>query len=274
MVLHKFIDDEGNEIESYIDENFKKNLDEVKDSINNRGWDSIPICAGIPGVGKSTLAQMECKYVDSSFNTKDRICFTAQELVERTTNGKKGQAFMLDESFESLNTKVGRSSEFLKVMNHLQLVRQRGLFIVLCLPNFFDLSKGIAVFRSSFLVVVYHDNYKRGFFGAFGRSEKRQLYVKGNKFMDYNASKPNFRGRFVKKWIADEDLYEKLKYNHLLEQSKVKELHAISKDTISRNNLIRFMISEKYKVPKIAEVSDLSKKTIYNVLNKEEKDGI
>jgi hypothetical protein len=188
-------------------------------------------------------------------------------LIERTSTAALGQAFMLDESFESMNTRVSKSSEFLKLINHLQLIRQKGLFVILCLPNFFDLSKTIAVFRTSHLFVVYHDSFKRGFFAAFGRETKRQLYIKGNKFLNYNAEEPNFRGRFVKKWIADENLYLKLKENHLIEQSKDKTPHFLKKSEISRNKIIRFMFSEGYRVKKIMEVSDMSRQGIYNIIN-------
>jgi hypothetical protein len=264
MVLVNFKDDKGNDVQGYIDENLKKNLDVVKDSVLNREWDYVAIVAGIPGVGKSTFLQMLCKYLDPTFNVKDRVCFKGtgkDSLIERTTNAKKGQAFALDESFESLNTQLTKSSEFLRIINHLQLIRQTGLFIVLSLPNFFDLAKGIAIFRTSHLFVVYHDSYKRGYFAAFGRDEKRKLYVKGNKFMNYNAAKPNFRGRFVKSWIADLELYLRLKYEHLQEQA-IEKAKKISKDLQICVNLINFMRKEGYRVKKIAEVAGVERHTI------------
>lgn len=219
----ELIKDSGERVESYLDENLVKNLDEVKDSVLNKGWDYVAIVAGIVGVGKSTFAQKICKYLDPTFNAKDRICFTGSGkdgLVERTAHAKLGQAYMLDESFADLNTKVSKGSDFVKIMNHLQLIRQKGLYLILCLPNFFDLSKGIAVFRTSHLFVIYHDGFNRGYFAAFGRDKKRELYVKGNKFIDYNIVKPNFRGRFTKEWLADQDLYDKLKLQHLQDQAK------------------------------------------------------
>lgn len=273
MVLHKFKKDNGEEVESYIDEDLSKNLDEVKDSVINKGWDYVAVCSGIVGVGKSTMAQMICKYLDPSFNVKDRVCFRAtgkDGLIERTTNGKKGEAYMLDESFESLNTQVTRSTEFVKLINHLQLIRQRGLFIILCLPNFFDLSKSVAIFRTSHLFVVYHKSFQRGRFAGFGREEKRQLYIKGHKFVDYNCVEPNIRGRFVKTWIADLELYEKLKYNHLREQADLKEAGITNKDTLSRNALIYFLTKEKYRVAEIAKIAMMTRQQIYNIKKKEE----
>jgi hypothetical protein len=222
MVLLTFINDEGKEVQHHIDGYLKDNLDVIKDSVLKKGWDYVAVVSGIPGVGKSTLAQLICKYLDPTFTTKERICFTGtgeNGLLERTANASLGQAFMLDESFEAMNTKISRSTEFVRIMNHLQLIRQKGLFIILCLPNFFDLNKGIAIFRTSHLFVVYHDKFKRGFFTGFGRDEKRMLYVKGNKYINYNCVTPNFRGNFTKEWVADQKLYDQMKLDHLKSQS-------------------------------------------------------
>lgn len=275
MVLFKTLDDDGKEVEHYIDGYLKTNLDEIKDSVLNKGWDYIAVVSGIPGVGKSTLAQTICKYLDNSFNAKDRICFNGtgeNGLVQRTSNGNLGEAYMLDESFETMNTKVSRSSEFVKIMNHLQLIRQKGLFIILCLPNFFDLNKGIAIFRTTHLFVVYHDKFRRGFFGAFGRDSKRMLYVKGNKYVDYNCIKPNFKGRFTKEWIANQKLYDEMKLNHLKSQSKdiVEEnsfaeqhlaigmLKMYKQDKSQREVAEFFEVSQRYVSGKIGKVVENS----------------
>lgn len=171
-----------------------------------------------------------------------------------------------------MNTKVSRSSEFVKIMNHLQLIRQKGLFIILCLPNFFDLNKGIAIFRTTHLFVVYHDKFRRGFFGAFGRDSKRMLYVKGNKYVDYNCIKPNFKGRFTKEWIANQKLYDEMKLNHLKSQSKdiVEEnsfaeqhlaigmLKMYKQDKSQREVAEFFEVSQRYVSGKIGKVVENS----------------
>jgi hypothetical protein len=271
MVLFKTLNDDGLEVEHYIDGYLKTNLDEIKDSVLNKGWDYIAVVSGIPGVGKSTLAQTICKYLDPTFNTKDRICFngTGEEgLVQRTTNGSLGQAYMLDESFETMNTKVSRSSEFVRIMNHLQLIRQKGLFIILCLPNFFDLNKGIAIFRTTHLFVVYHDNFKRGYFGAFGRDGKRILYVKGNKYVDYNCIKPNFKGRFTKEWIANQKQYDELKLGHLQSQSVRKAEEPLERYE-PLHNLIKYMRENGKSTRELAELTGLSQRWVQQILRKD-----
>lgn len=217
-MLIKFTNPNGEQDELYIDENLHKNVRDIQNAVLNRGWDYPAIVCGFCGVGKSTFAQGFCKALDNTFNI-DRICFTAQEFVEKTSTGTKGQAFMLDESFADLNSKASSSPDFIKIINHLQLIRQRGLYLILILPDFFSLSKNVAIFRANHLFVVYHDNYQRGRFCAFDRDRKRTLYLKGKQFLNYQCVPPNFRGRFTKKWVVSEELYEKRKYEHLISQS-------------------------------------------------------
>lgn len=259
-------DDSGNDVEKYIDQNLKENADVVKNSVEKKGWDYISIVSGIPGVGKSTFTQAYCKYLDPTFTTKDRICFTVfgeKGLLERTTNAKPGQAFMLDESFADMNTQVTRSPEFIAIINHLQLIRQKGLYILLCLPNFFDLGKGISVFRSSHLFVIYHKEYSRGYFAAFSREKKKELYIKGIKFIDYNCVRPNFRGKYTKKWTADFELYEKLKENHLKEQAIRQIEKRRTKIELWFNNLVYNLVKEMgLTQKKISELSTAHRNTI------------
>ena len=250
--------------------NLKKNLDIVKDAVLHKDFDYICVVSGICGSGKSTFAQQICKYLDSTFNTKDRICFSGtgeNGLIERATNSISGKAFMLDESFQDLNTKISMSPDFVAIMSFLQLIRQRGLFIVLCLPNFFDLSKGIALFRANHLFVIrVGENYTRGNFEAFDRFEKQRLYVLGSKFMDYNCGNSNFDGSFSKKWVVDLKLYEKLKLEHLLSQ-KTRQGKRLQRDTYIRNTLIKYLHDEdNLLIKQISEITGLATRTIHRIL--------
>ena len=265
-----FKDDKGKNTCRFMSKYLRKNLDTVKYSVLQRKFGYISIIAGFPGTGKSTLGQYVCKYLDSTFTTKNRICFNAEDFIQRTSNAKKGTSWLLDESFENFNTRITRSSEYTRVINHLQLLRQKNLFIILCLPNFFDLSKGVAVFLSSHLFVTFHKDYHRGFFGAFGKTEKRMLYIKGSKFLNYSAAEPNFRATFPKKWIADMKLYEKLKLAHLQSQYLFKPEDKIHRDTIIRNRLIKNMNEQGVAITQIAKDCGVTRDTIYSALKSNE----
>lgn len=211
-------DYEGKPCHFYMDENLKNNLDMVKEVVTKKDFDYVAIVAGLPGTGKSNFSINCAKYLDPNF-TEDNIAFSAEEFVNITNNCPNNSAVILDESFASLNSKVTLTSDFIRVVNHLQLIRQKNLYIFLNLPNFFDLSKGIAIYRSSHLFVVYGEKFgDRGSFAAFDRDKKKELYILGQKFMNYLATSPNFRGRFVKQKAIDEEVYKNAKYTHLKSQ--------------------------------------------------------
>lgn len=256
--------------EYYLDENLKKNLDDVKDSVINKGWDYFEVIAGIPGVGKSTLAQAICKYLDPEFSVND-IYFGAETYIQGSTEKGSGKANMLDESFADLNTQLSRDPKFIKLINHTQLVRQKGQFHILVLPDFFSLSKNIAIFRTSHLFVVYADNYERGRFAAFGRDSKRELYIKGKQFVNYQAINPNFRGRFVKKWVVDEETYKKRKMEHLQQQSKAEETK--TKASIQRDKLVAYchhILNMDTK--KLSEIMKMPPTTLYESIHRHEEE--
>lgn len=194
----------------------KRTLDLVYNRVYGKDWDYVAIVAGIPGVGKSEFAKVSSRYLCPWFDEK-YIAFNAQDFIRITTEAPEYSAVVLDESFESLNTSMSRSPQFVKIINHLQLIRKKHLFIFLCLPNFFDLGSGIALFRSSHLFVVEADEEgNRGYFKAYGRRRKWRLYVNGKKFMNYKAEKPNYKDRFYKHPnIIPEHIYDALKEKNI-----------------------------------------------------------
>jgi len=210
---------------------------------NHRNFQYIAIIAGIPGTGKTTLsfnfASYLCPWFDLSY-----VCFSAAEFIRVTTTCPKLSSIILDESFEAFNSKGSMTKDFKQVLNHLQIIRQRNLFIFLNLPNFFDLSKNVAVFLASHLFFVYSTREgDRGRFLVFDRDAKRELYVKGSRYMDYSCVTANFRARFYvnKGMILDEQEYEEKKLKHFKAQNeKIK-----SENTISDRNTIIYRLKKE-----------------------------
>jgi hypothetical protein len=256
MVVVKVLDGK----EMYIDENLKNNLDKTKESVDKKGWDYFAVVAGIPRVGKSTLAQQIACYLDPTFNL-DRFCFTADEYIKKSTLLTKGQAIILDESFADLNTNLSRSPEFTRLVNHMQTIGQNNLFHIFVLPDFFSLSKTVANFRTSHLFVVYAEDYERGRFAAFGRLKKAKLYEDGKRYSNYQACEPNFRGRYLGKWFLDEEKYKLLKKKHQEEQAKV--VVKTDRFTLQRNKLIKWLVEKKdFTETEIAEALGLTHQAV------------
>ena len=243
-----------------LDSKLRTEIDKVKIKVQKHNWDYVAVVAGLPGAGKSTFARSAAKFCDHDFpgppvedeNGKviDKIpyiVFTAQDFINITTSCPPYSAIIYDECFEGMNTKATLSPEFQKIINHLQLIRKKHLFIFLCLPNFFDLSKGIAVFRASHLFLTYSNNQgKRGFVLAFSRGTKRRLYVEGRQYMNYNAVQANFRCKFTRNnWIVDEEEYENKKDKVLEQYARKLDEKTAKKPTKDDKGMMRLFNAGK-----------------------------
>jgi len=270
VIVASGVTPEGKPCEFYLDANLKVAWDEVKKVVGTKSekgldWDYVALVCGLPGTGKSNFSQNGARYCCPWFD-ESYICFSAEDFIELTNKCKRNSAIILDESFASLNTKVSKSGEFLSIINHLQLIRQKNLYIFLCLPNYFDLAKGVAIYRSHHLFTVYSPEFgKRGSFGAWGREEKKMLYILGQKFMNYHAEPVNFRGRFVKSKCVDEKKYLAKKRAHLLKQEEIPMTTV--KSAISRDKVIDWMThNTKLTQPEIAGIAGISLRTVTNIV--------
>ncbi len=264
------VDKKGNPLVWTMDGYLKNTLDEAKRRVEKKGHDYVAVVAGLPSSGKSQFAQGACKYLCSWFD-ENYIAFSGEQFVDLCNTAPEFSAIILDESFQSLNTRTTMTPEFQKIINHLQLIRQKHLYIFFCLPNYFDLAKGIAIFRTHHLYVTYTDSWgDRGPFMAFDRDAKRNLYVKGQKFMDYNAHPANFYGRFALSHCIDENIYDKMKKKHLIEQGSEETVS--DKQKIGRNNLVFYLFDElKLKTDQISDISGLNIRLVQRILQEERK---
>lgn len=245
-----------------IDNQLKSALDIAKARVK-KDWDYVGVICGLSGAGKSTFARNTvAKYCCPWFSDK-YTAMTDKEFIYITKKCRPNSSVVLDESFASMNTKLIFSPEFIRIVNHLQIIRQKNLYIFLCLPNFFDLGKSMAIFRSSHLFVTYaQEDGSRGYFLAFGREEKRKLYVKGSKFMDYYAEDPNFKGRFFKNaFVNDEEAYLKKKMDNL--QEKDRKVKVKGKDYYKIHEAMQKLYAqEKMNMIKIGKLFGVTQETV------------
>ena len=250
----------------YLEGYLERALSEIKSVVTAKDFDYVAIVCGLPGLGKSNFAISCAKYCDPNFTEKN-IAFTSQQFIQLTNDCPNHSAVILDESFASMNSKITMTKEFVQIVNHLQIIRQKNLFIFLCLPNFFDLSKGVSIYRSSHLFVVYSEKFgERGRFAAFDREKKKMLYILGQKYMNYLCVKPNFRGKFSKQQAIDEENYKALKLEHLKEQNK--SLTKQSRGNYSRDRLMAYLhLIQEIPVDDLVEGSKITERGIYKAID-------
>jgi hypothetical protein len=220
-------------IKYWMDNGLKKILNSIAYNIPN-DWDSIILISGsgMVRVGKSVLGQQIGHYLAYKLGTSwtiENIVFTGQELMDKAKKAPKNTVFVYDEGRQELDTK--------KVMEDitktlLDFFSEAGMYnhcIIIILPEFFDLPKGIAINRSELLINVYRDRsgkkddsgedviaFERGFFKGYHRTTKKKLYIFGKKnFNDYDCVKQDFVGKFPNIFTIDKDSYLAKKKDYL-----------------------------------------------------------
>lgn len=246
-----------------LNDYYRSMLDDVKKVVTTQDRDWMCIFAGNVGDGKSTLMSQTLAYLDPTFD-HTRMCQTEEDFKKKIQTLKSFQSIALDEAFDSLSsTQVAQRGHKLFV-NLLQVVRQQNLFIGLSLPNFFDLNKTTAIFRSRCLVIVYSNEGARSFFSLFNKDKKKLLYIRGKKNLDDGCVNPNFRGRFNKHMQIDEEKYRILKRKAFEEREKTHKGKNVAK--VTRDKAIKKLKKEGKNISEISELFDLTESSIRYII--------
>lgn len=278
----------------WIDGILKSNLDSITHNLK-RDWDFIGIISGdgLTRVGKSVLAQQVAYYVsyqlERSF-TMDNICFTSEDLIKKAVK-TENSCFIYDESRESLDAKKAMGLISRGLFDFFAECGKLNHFIILVLPDFFDLNRRIAVNRSAFLINVFRttkikelesgavSEYQRGHYAWFGRNKKKRLFILGKKnFDDYNMVKPEFYGTFTNRWMVDEGEYDKVKMDFIRrDRNQIRVTGTQMRWIGQRNACIRAMhnvyhITQKEIVDVInAEGGNINRATVNKIVKNLDK---
>ena len=261
----------GKEILADIDVDIAQTVRDAVDR-NMHNWDYKAPVVGTSGVGKSTFERQFGMYAKYYLKTKYNIdvdvhiAMDGAEFEEIAQRVPKYSIIILDEAFADMNSNVSRSKDFQRIVNMLQIIRQKSYIILMSLPNFFDLSKSIALFQTNHLFVV--DTSKEGIRGVirvYDKDKKQALYLKGKKEMNYYCVKPNYLARFYKNAKAmDNESYEKKKTEHFMNLNK--KLEKITPKSERNNILFKLKQDYHFKIGDLEKVSGLKQANIYKIL--------
>lgn len=178
------------------------------------------------GTGKSVFAQQMMEaYLDQVNKhhgknlklTMDNIVFRPKDIIKRSFQVPRYSVIICDE-WEDANywSELG-----ITLRQFFRKCRQLNLFILLIIPNFFQLPMSYAISRSVFFIDVrFSGEFDRGYFSFYNFKKKKRLYLKGKKTQDYGILVPNFTGRFGDGYVVDEKEYRKGKLTDLENQEE------------------------------------------------------
>lgn len=218
----------------YIDESYYENLKVLAEVItNDMTFMAIVSSSTLEvGTGKSVFVQQTAEAWIHLVNTihglnlpeltMKNIVFKPKDIIKRAFEVPQYSCLIVDE-WEDAHywSELGMS-----MRQFFRKCRQLNLFIILIIPNFFQMPSSYAITRSVFFIDVrFEGKFERGYFRFFSFKKKKDLYIYGKKTQDYECVRPDFIGRFTKGYVVDEKVYRKAKHDDMIESEKeVKKL--------------------------------------------------
>ena len=206
----------------WMDGILKANLDSAKTLIKE-DWDFLYVIDGEVGCGKSVFAQQMAYYVSDGKFKIEQVCFSAGQFREAVLNAEKYEAIVFDEAFRGLSGRSSLSQTNKHIVELLNEIRQKNLFIFIVLPSMWDLDKYVTQHRCSGIFHVYYLPRKKPD-GSYTRDrghvrfykKDKITYLIGNSRIRYIYPKEtSFKITFRDFYTLDEKSYKKKKSNAL-----------------------------------------------------------
>lgn len=266
---------DGRYIDGFLYENLKLLATKIVDDMTFLGVASSSTLE--VGTGKTVLLTQigevwteimkEVHNIDVPFALKN-VVFRPEELIERAFDVPKYSCLLLDE-WEDLHywSNLGKS-----LRKFFRKCRQLNLFILVIIPNFFQLPINYAIGRSIFFIdIKFDDNLERGNYDFYGFKAKKNLYIKGKKFQDYGVQLPDFQGEFMDGYGVPEAAYRRVKYEDMLKYDTegVQQLNPVEIREIKYQLIREAAINSKGKLTQsqIAQAFNLSASEISRIIS-------
>jgi len=252
-------------------------LDGFKWAIHNKKQSAVIITDGRSGMGKTTISFQSGKYMTPDFDLSN-VHFTPESFTEALTHTKKGDTIIFDEAM-LLSSRAALSQINRMIVIAMSMIRSKNLCIIFNVNSIFDLDRNLALSRADLLLHCYGDSLTdKGKFLAFfkgsdGIDRIKQLYIHGKKYYSYGFPKSNFHSNFPSHFVLDEDEYERIKQIGVNSFLKGTKTSAMERDKEIRDKYIKWIYENNNITQKeLAKIGDIASKTIWNALNKKNKE--
>lgn len=186
--------------------------------LRSKGYDSLILIDGKKRTGKSTLGMTIGYILYPKFSMKNFVA-GLEEAPSKIDEAEDESVLQFDEGTLVASSKDAMAKKSKQLLKIFDVVGQKKLTLIFCMPSFFDINRQIAINHSLFLLHVYTDDrLDRGRFAYFSTKKKKTLYEIGKKnFGSYARPESDWTGRFDDFHLPFEEEYLKLKKESLKE---------------------------------------------------------
>jgi len=213
--------------------------------IRKKGFDTIILIDGLRRTGKSTLGKTIAYLLDPNLTINSYVR-TNEETPSKIDNAKDDSVLVFDEGSLIVNSRDAMRTQNVQLGKIIDVIGQKRLTLIFCMPNFFNITKDIATKHSRFLlhVGVRRKNMTRGYFKYYGDKKKNLLYIIGKKNYDsYRKPRPNWSGTFKDFQLPFDDEYDVLKKATLQDtlnpNKKVVEVDKLPTESQTKTKLLK-----------------------------------
>jgi hypothetical protein len=209
----------------WIDKAFLNKLDGLR-MIREKNWDGVIVIDGKERSGKSILGMIAGWYLSDCKLTVNNFAKGLEDAARKIAKLPDKSVLIMDEGSTVFGSKDSMGGAQKKLIKLMDVVGQKNLIFIICLPCYFDLNKTIAVRRSLFLCHVYPTaEYDRGQYAFWGERRKKMLYKHGKQNYDsYAFPDAEFVGSYLD--------FKPHFYEEYLEKVKKESLAAVLADAL------------------------------------------
>lgn len=262
----------------YIDGTLKENIDLLAKNIT-KDMTYLGIISSSTlevGTGKSVFAQQIGEAYLDAVNKKHgfdlsltikNIVFRPKDIIKRSFEVPRYSVVICDE-WEDANywSELG-----ITLRQFFRKCRQLNLFIMIIIPNFFQLPMSYAISRSVFFVDVrFSGEFDRGFFSFYNFNKKKSLYIRGKKQQNYGIVQANFTGRFADGYTVGEKEYRAEKLKDLNAQEELEKKPMTEREIkINIFKRIRKKFKHKLSIADLEIIFNVSNSTLFRWKNED-----